>query len=600
MQANLISYLLLAAFWLLLVRVVSTHVGDHGLWLAGLGNLLLAAPMLAMGLYSSTVVRILRSQAYRQGSWLHRFRSGRFLATIGWTLFSLAAGFCALFWFGLLSVSEWILVGVSIPLFFGLQRWLCNVLGSQYRGYIATERSLRATRWLFAVLMAVLMVALSSGSEGGDAPGRLSDLMQEYSTKPVELSRSLLVQYALRYAEYYHQIKAIGISSIAGYDRLLPLLIAFAGSFGIFFSVGIAFSGFCVPLAEYRRIVLPVQDTDAPAESEFSRVVLASALITVVGVFIYLPALAAVEAWLRADPAVREKIAAAEAVALPHFERIEDRLFKPGTVEEIRALQLELIAQFEAGRASLVPLAEKGYAQMSANVDDYLDWYYSLPAEYLRLASLLTASLEESIKEDLTRSLKKGDPFAELELAMDRLAIANGDSKARFDAAVEKLMAANEVAPALPEFTISENISLAEMNSPVKKIEAIDIKLRAAGAGVGAVTGIVAAKVVGKTVAKGTVKLAAKAITKAAVSKGVSAGAGAGAGALLGSVVPGAGTLVGAAIGATVGLVVGVSVDALLLKVEEVLSRDEFRREILASIEETRAGFYRELGIEPP
>jgi len=600
MQVNLTAFLALSMAWLSIAWFISNRVSDAGLWLACLGTLILALPILAMGLYSSTVAKILRSQAYRSGTWLHRFRTRRLFSTILWTLFSLTAGFCSLFWFGQMGPYEWALVVLSIPVFLWLHRLFFGALGSQYKVYIAVERSLRASRWVYAALMATLMVALGSFLDDGGTPTRLTELMLENQSRPLELSRSVLVQYAVRYAEYYHQVKAIGISSVRHYDTMLPLLLSLIGSFGIYFSIAVAFSGFCIPAREYRRIVLPVQDTGVPGVPGRSRVVFASAVITVVAVFLYLPGMAGIEGWLKNDPAVREKIAEAEAAALPHFEKIEDRLFKPGTIEEIRELQLELIGQYEANLQKIVPLAENGYRSMRNNVDGYLDWYYSLPAEYLRLASLLTASLEDSIKADLTESLEKGDPFEDVERAMDAMIVENAELKARFDSAVARVMSDNEVVAELPEFNISEHISMAEMTSPVKKIETIDIKLRAAGAGVGAVTGIVTAKVVSKAVAKGTVKLAAKAITKAAVSKGASAGAGAGAGALLGSFVPGAGTLVGAAIGATVGLVVGVSVDALLLKVEEVLSRDDFKREILSSIEATRISFYDNLGLPAP
>lgn len=113
--------------------------------------------------------------------------------------------------------------------------------------------------------------------------------------------------------------------------------------------------------------------------------------------------------------------------------------------------------------------------------------------------------------------------------------------------------------------------------------------------------GLVAALVVKKLGAKGTLKLAAKAITKVAVSKtaGTSGGAGAGAvvGAAIGSAVPVIGTAVGAAVGGVIcGLAVGVGVDYLILKLEEAWSREEFRQQLLAAIEEQRAAFLNGLG----
>ena len=98
--------------------------------------------------------------------------------------------------------------------------------------------------------------------------------------------------------------------------------------------------------------------------------------------------------------------------------------------------------------------------------------------------------------------------------------------------------------------------------------------------------------------AKTALKLAAKApITalKALLSKiAASAAGGAAAGATGGSVVPGVGTAFGLVGGALVGLATGVAIDALLLELEEVLNRDDFKREIVAAIREARREFEEE------
>jgi hypothetical protein len=57
-------------------------------------------------------------------------------------------------------------------------------------------------------------------------------------------------------------------------------------------------------------------------------------------------------------------------------------------------------------------------------------------------------------------------------------------------------------------------------------------------------------------------------------------------------VVPGAGTIVGGVIG---GALAGVFVDKVLLKLEEAISREDFKKEILGSIRESRDKFKSEL-----
>ena len=107
----------------------------------------------------------------------------------------------------------------------------------------------------------------------------------------------------------------------------------------------------------------------------------------------------------------------------------------------------------------------------------------------------------------------------------------------------------------------------------------------AAGAGVAR---IVAHKVTAKMFGKSLIKVAAKAPIKALASK---VGAGALAGGVAGTVVPIAGNAVGAVVGILFGIGGGIAIDGTLLKFEEALARDEFRREIVATIREARREF---------
>ena len=88
--------------------------------------------------------------------------------------------------------------------------------------------------------------------------------------------------------------------------------------------------------------------------------------------------------------------------------------------------------------------------------------------------------------------------------------------------------------------------------------------------------------------AKLVLKVAAKAPLKALASK---AAGGAVAGAAAGSVLPGAGTVAGAVAGTVIGITTGISIDGALLEIEEALSRDDFRREIVTAIREARRDF---------
>ncbi|MBU0960130.1 MAG: hypothetical protein KKH60_01275, partial [Proteobacteria bacterium] len=95
---------------------------------------------------------------------------------------------------------------------------------------------------------------------------------------------------------------------------------------------------------------------------------------------------------------------------------------------------------------------------------------------------------------------------------------------------------------------------------------------------------------------KNTIKIAAKALSKIVLSKTAGsaggAAAGAAAGAAVGSLLPVVGTATGAVVGGVIGAVAaGITVDAMLLMLEETLSRETFKQELLNSIEEARAEF---------
>ena len=62
-------------------------------------------------------------------------------------------------------------------------------------------------------------------------------------------------------------------------------------------------------------------------------------------------------------------------------------------------------------------------------------------------------------------------------------------------------------------------------------------------------------------------------------------------GAAAGSVIPVAGTLTGSIIGFIAGIAMGVSIDALLLKLEENYSREEFKAQILTAIDQQEREF---------
>lgn len=111
----------------------------------------------------------------------------------------------------------------------------------------------------------------------------------------------------------------------------------------------------------------------------------------------------------------------------------------------------------------------------------------------------------------------------------------------------------------------------------------------AAGVAAGAFAGALTAR----AMSRATMQVAGRVLAKAAAKRGVSrigsAAAGAATGAVAGSALPGIGTGIGAIAGVAAGLAVGASVDIAMLALEERLTRDDMRRDLLAAVDESLA-----------
>ena len=306
--------------------------------------------------------------------------------------------------------------------------------------------------------------------------------------------------------------------------------------------------------------------------------------------------------------------------------------------QQVQALMEETTvtsaALSEDARNDLVPLVNAAFDARVANVDSYLDWYYSLGADYERLGNLITGTIESFVADQLTESLEAGVDDSEFVSTLQSYV----DQAAAINAEYEEGLANSELA-GVPEWLLisTEAITADFFSDPIEPAQRLldfgeRLGVSAVAGGVGGVAaGVVTSKAVGgaasdaatksaekaaagvagdaaeKAAGKQAVKTAEKAATKSIGSKiaekaagkaffkaivsrigsmlgsrGVGAAVGGAAGTLVG---PGVGTAVGIAAGAAI----GVGVDYGLLMLDEAQNRDSYKAEIVESIEEERA-----------
>ena len=258
----------------------------------------------------------------------------------------------------------------------------------------------------------------------------------------------------------------------------------------------------------------------------------------------------------------------------------------------MRAIELaraSSLGKVKASRAILEGQIDQAFNQMESNVDSYLDWYYSLSGEYTRLAKLLSGDIEKYMEEKLVEKLKQEEALKPI-LAGLEVALANHSAITdEYLRAVKTIMEKNRIL--VPEFGSARIPGIASDQILVLPTHFDVVSMRSRVVGGAAAAGI-GAGIVAKIVSKGIFKAAGKALSKVAISKAAGTAGGAAIGAAIGSVVPGAGTIVGGVIG---GALAGGFVDKALLKLEEAISREDFKKEILSSIRESRDKFKSEL-----
>lgn len=220
------------------------------------------------------------------------------------------------------------------------------------------------------------------------------------------------------------------------------------------------------------------------------------------------------------------------------------------------------------------------FAKLDSGVDAYLDWYFTVVGEYQRLGAVIAGDLPTLMTEQLEQRVFADTGFQRALEATSAQALERAESQlAEVAQGLEQQLSQwQSASPCRPDM-----LSLTEVASLNRD------GLRAlSAAGFGATTGAtviaagllsktIAAKVVGKVAAKKSFQLAAALLGKTVAKKGASAGA-----AALGAAAVCAPAGLGAiACGAVAGVATWFAADKVFVEIDEALSREEMRADIL-------------------
>lgn len=248
---------------------------------------------------------------------------------------------------------------------------------------------------------------------------------------------------------------------------------------------------------------------------------------------------------------------------------------------ELSAEQQALVQQIDA---QIDHRLDHLFAQVEVGVEVYLDWYFTVTGEYQRLASLLVGDFATMMAERLERHL-----FTETQFEQGLTALDNHIHAVTWQRLTELRATAQAQFPANGSLSAC---SMPDLDSMILTDVARDA-WRAGGAATGgSVTGVTTVALTKKVVAGTMAKLAIQETAQAAVTIAAKMTAKKGTGVL-------ATGLAGAALCAATGpgavlcgvgaaTVAWVSIDKIAIGVDEHLSRDRMRADIIEALEAER------------
>lgn len=531
--------------------------------------------------------KLLRLQFAPQG------HMGRWLSGGGWPgckALALALLLCtsSLWQAWFLAPWEWALLALAPLLYallaYGMQAGLKREFSSTAFAWAFTQR---AATWLLLVLLGGgWLYGMASQQDMGRAlaagmdPDALNLALAQIHAAP-----SGLVRWGLD-ALLAVQLASGAMADLPQLPVLRLLLLALFGPVGVLLCLGRAMQGASTSsalLLQARPLAAVHNAAPLPAAPLPAAPLLALVAVLVLGILVQTTA--------ALDGLARAKESPLALKRLPECERIGQQLYSLGTLDATRQQVLQLLGRAQAGQALCQSIPQMN-RQLDAAVERYLDWYFSLGAEWGRVLSLLTGDVSQFLQNKLSETLGATPGLEGWVQALQKQALTSGAALAEGRQRIEETLARHHLALSPGQCLVRAEVA----SLPALELLGDARQRLTASALAGAGGGAFAAAVAGKAMAKASMKAAGKVLAKAAAKQGLGKAGAAVAGAAVGSMVPGVGTAVGAVAGAVAGVVLGVGIDWAALYAEELLTRDAMRADLRDALGEQLQGLSRAMG----
>ena len=585
------SYLVKSIVLVGALALAGANLAAFDLWQVILAMLPFIVLTTIAGLYHLIIKKTRRNLIFTKGGWLSWTMNLRWLMFLITFLVTSTAIFFMFLQMPVWGWVEWSFLALAIPVFFWVHSFTSRHISKQIKyDWLGASYSLSLSCWITPIILTVCYLAFSVIFLHTPAYDDLGSAIAAQSTV-LEQSSSALISAAASWANAFHGLKAYALGRLGSFFPLLSLLPAAVGYFVVFCNLSLMLSFTQIPRSEMKRLLLPLNDvTDLPPIPTVT-IVMTGALAALGLWVVYLHGFLWLEQMAMHPDATGNKPWVislrddAVEVADTLVYSIDGVLYR-ADIEKFRN-EAEALIRSDWGKASaeIRQTVNRQFDKRLANVDAYLDWYYSLTGEYSRLVNLAMGQMEEYMIKMCIEYLDAGIDSSELDKINQLYLGKVAQHQKALRAKLEKYRLPDNSGPV----KIVATVTMADFISPMKpSVEFIGFQNRAkaaaAGGVVGGVGGVIAYKLAQKTI----FKAAAKAVLKMAASKGISILGTTAIGAAAGSVAPGPGNIIGAGIGLVVGLGTAVVADIGLMSLEEAVDRGKFKAEIEETINEQR------------
>lgn len=550
-------------FAFILLYLLSVFISYFGMVVYAFSVILISAPVILHNAARFSLKKEIKLIEFEKTKKFYKFLSGKTIGYIIIIIFGVTLGFIIPVRIYLFSSIEFLCLIIIFPLLiiarFISTKLVLSIYNDKFAPYKIETLSYILTSFFTAVIFPILTYYLKDISfHIPFLDNEISSL--EYNYAAYMIGSLLEVFDNLSYTILNAEV----IRTAPLWVFLMALIIVSGGGF-VFYGIVSFISFFFIKKENLEKVF------KSPAKSNDEKInkFLTAFIITLLTIFIYPSIFAAVTYIAAAKQELVTNTIKANTVAV---EVINGVMYKEGTLNQ---MQIAADIAYGATKDEIIASVNKMYDDMIINTDKYLDWYYSLSAEYGRLFKLITGSIEEymenKLKEKLMDNITK-----EVDLDIAERNIEKLRENITNILETNKITKKDALYDVVTEVNVEDIYALAEVE-PILDIKKRFIASTGGGLAAGAIVGTIASKVAAKT----GFKTAAKAAAKAAAGKMASAAAGVAAGVVSSVFTSPLG-------GAAIGTATGVAIDKGLLKLEEIVKRDEYKKEITSSIEENR------------